>query len=419
MTDLLQGMGQAISSVTKLTLRMEHEFPIKRNQRPVRIVSGLEPPHPCPVPFAIITHTLCTMLAAAVPALTSLVLAGCCRDAAFPAFGSACPLLHTLQLEAISMPLTALTDLGVHLPRLNYCVLTCPFGWTDGDSMVEYVGGLLAALERAINLRMLSLKEFDGQKLWMLCKPGSWQRVPPNLIVLRSSCEIHNIHNAVALLSKLLSLEMTSTSGLLNLADILRAAPRLVRATIPTGQQITVSCDGENDGGESGPDVALLRNRLLRGLDFHVRSLGLEGWWECVQSALAVLPPLPCVTHCTIEFGGVPEPFFLAQVARVFPNVTNLKVQSHSDLLGDPETAAVLLGPLMACKHLGKLMVCVQLTHDVDSLVELILSMPVLKVFTYTESEGANPTELEDLLYALGRNMSVCDYGLEESWNSY
>lgn len=404
LAELLQGMGAVIRGVTNLTLIVRHEL-LGSGTRASRACSTAPPvPQSSPAPFAVITRTVCTLLAAALPSLNSLTLTGCCRDPALPAFGASCPRLGTLHVEAISVPFTALQDIGQHLPRLRWFTLESPMLCPTSIQLSEYVDAAIYALRASTSLKIMELRLDKGELLE--CKPEKWQHVPKQLKEFASDCPIRGIQHASALLSLLefLSLKHDST---LSVCKILQQAPHLEQLCIRSGQWV-VWCDQE----ETMPGIPLLKQRLLAGLQLEVKHLHLVGSSSSVQAVLAALPALPLARICALQFGDDPPLHCLRDVSRVFPRLDTIILLTHAPVLDTAALGIKLLTPLAACTSLQRLHINIRLPLTTVGLLELCQNMTGLRELVYESCEGVDLSEVRSAVNALGRVIEVQEFSV-------
>lgn len=405
MAELVHGMGAAMKSVLFVTIWFRHNHIRSGRSSAKAITTSNDTQIPtaagCPASFAVAARTVCTLLAEALPCLCQLSLQGCCRDPAFASFGASCPDLTYLQVEALSLPIKALKSITTHLPQLHSLSLTSPYLCPDGPQLMEYVEESLLALQPSTLINSFDLRFRMNTPL--VCKPGCWLQLPPNLHAFHSSCEIRGILHATALLGAIRDLFLAQPLRLDELLQILSLAPQLQKLYLFTDPACLMQCGREDI--MSG--IALLRERLLTGLELCLSSIHLV---ESSGSLAAVLTAMPAhvnlARRCVLTFSFDPQPQCMAEVARVFRGLYELTLLSSTAVVGKN-----VLRPLVACTSLRKLHICLTISHTTTDLVQLCLDMPALKVLHFKKSAAA-AVDLPELLSALaaqGRVMEIKD----------
>lgn len=415
--ELLNGMGSAVSAVRDLTLTIDHRTMndgTSSAESCTRKISKKKPGDFCLSSYALLSRTVCTTLAAAVPVLQSLKIMGCCRDWALAAFGSSCPGLTHFEVEACFYS-TGNFPRGIagYIPQLTKVTVTHPQLCSDESVfLTKYVDELLRALQPSTLLTSFCLNfssnlafGHDGAALCRLLP------VPPNLHNLDIGCEFHGIHNATRLLRNLKWLSVSRTDSFNDLFQILRLAPSLQAFYYTSDWGWFIWCDHE----DMTSNIHSLRERLLRGLRVYVPCMIFDGDGDGdVQAVLALLPPLPdvhCIElHAPGDHGHHPE--FLSNVARVFPCLKKITLGCKL-APGMAEIRPEMLDPLVACTSLTSLMICDPVSRlNTSDLVTLCLRMPALKVLHYMRCDGVCLSGLQWALAAQRRVMDVHESSL-------
>ncbi|MEW5312529.1 MAG: hypothetical protein WDW38_004158 [Sanguina aurantia] len=286
--ELLEGLTPAMANVTILTLRVRHEALTSSRVKASSSSAAPSPLVSCPASFAVITRTICTMLAAATPRLRSLRIEGCCRDAGLAAFGACCPEFNELELEVTTVPTAVLTDIDCLSPQLTTCKLTAPDSCTDGPQLTEYVGVFLQALQASTCIYILELR-FNWQVV-LQCQPTTWQHVPKSLRALMAFCAVQDIQLATTLLKNLNLIWIEHTTGV-DVFEILRSAPNLEELYVYGSSKWSLRCDGAS----TASGVTLLRERMRTGFGVDAPNVDIWGANDSLRSVLTALPPLKCV----------------------------------------------------------------------------------------------------------------------------
>lgn len=409
MIELVQGMGTALQSVTDLTLKVSHD--LIRSSRTKGKYTRSRPPENSPASFAMITRTVCMQLAAALPALQALRVEGCCRDAAFHAFGSSCPLVTLLQVEAITLPIKALKDIHQNFPGLINFTLASPAACESNSQLGMYVGAALQALQACTSLTRLELA-FNGN--WVECKPGRWTKVPQSIRELVCHGVMGGLEYAPELLG-LLHILTIKYSFMLEPLKILGAtSERLQHFSIhDPSKAVVVLCYG--GGLQQG--LSLLRKRVLAGLEFSVPMLTLMG--SALQVTIAALPTLPTVCKCKLDFFNLSEPLVLEHVARVFPHLDELCLEADSLWLENAMMGMQVLEPLVGCTFLVKLSLHLKIALSATGLAALFARMPALKLLSCSKSVGVDVPHLQMLLAAQGSVVQVEENSGKCQWDGF
>lgn len=400
--ELISGMGAALRSVTELTFAVEHT--LHKSSRSRNTSEEEDDPciASCPASYAVITRTVCTRLAAALPGLSSMKLLGCCRDAAFEAFGQHCPMLSRLEVEAITVPIKALTSVGQHLRSLKSFTLGDPQRIVERQQLSEYVGASLRALCTSVSLTTFMVLFTNDYDMYVECKPRSWDQVPASLRKFGTYCDVRGILNATALLENLHTLELYEPRGS-ELFQILKRAPNLKRLSVEVLEYYMIQCNH----ADTIPGVLLLRERMLGGLEPDIEMFGLEGSCANVQAVLEVLPTIASTALCSFELYTIPDPHTLEHVAHVWPNIVEVDLRSLTQPQDDPGCGVEILRPLAACEFLEGLKVEVQLSYTVAELEALCVSMPRLRYFCFSEIDEDDQAQLSLALVARGLDVHV------------
>lgn len=409
-------MRTAIKSVTSLSVNVQHNLISTSRNHAANMRSLSEPPRGCPASFSVVSRTVCTALAVAMPLLNTLNVSGCCRDVAFDVFGSVCPKLVELEVEALSVPLKALRNLDRHLPHLQRFTLTSPDGAFLNDPedvqmkiyldrLSEYVGGSLQALQTSTSMRRMALA-FDELPS-IRCKPGRWRHVPASLEEFVARRGVQDLQEAPELMGQLRSLFLEGTDPL-DVLQLVRLAPRLQTLFAVHSGGVVLKCDAA--GTAAG--ISLLRQRTCKGLTLVMPSFALEGSCASVQAALAALPKLFSTRKVLINLQGevLPEMDYLEHVARVFPGLKILVLQSHGLPQNGPAVGIELLEPLQDCRSLSTLRSHMHLAVTTEEIVWLFQGIDSLAVLGFVESEGVDLEGVKEGLAALGNPGVVEQY---------
>lgn len=320
-TELVHGMGSAMSSVTKLRLRATFEQlgNSSAKPRPARASTFAQ----CRDSCALLTHATCKLLAPALPALQELCIDGCCESVAFAAFGASCPYLTHLKIDPNTWPATALRGLERYLPILSCLTIKTRKMYLGASNLAAYVGSALCAVQDVTSLVKLVV-EIDESN-FLRCEPGCWEQVPSNLEELVLLCEVRGIQHVLPLFHSLKNLTWTSTTCCLGVCEVIRITPSLRRLSITGPRETFMYCD-EGDHEQIMTGLRLLKERMLDGLQLSVPAIRFEGSSLLAEAALPELPALPIVTTLALRYKDGDAAVCLSEIARVFPNLVELKL---------------------------------------------------------------------------------------------
>lgn len=391
--EVLQGLGTAIRTVKTLNITF-----VKQLYSPKEKACGTTPTPLKQASFTLLQSTICSVLADMVPVLESLSFAGPCIDVALDTFSDLCPQLVHLKLEAISVAVGSIKNLGQLLPRLESFGLTPPSARPPHDHQLDhYVAACLQLLQECPLLIRLGLN-LTSKSFNLESNPGTWMHVPEGILELTYRSPSGSISHCPALLTHLQRLVMCSISTPRTL-HCLRYAPSL--KSISTEGESLTKCDQEVEL----LDIPLLRERVDRdgfwlAAPFH----RLNGTGENVEAVLNALPTLSSerkrVMRCTLEFSTPLGVHCMTHTARVFPYLTTLRLEALFPEVPSPGVDAALLAPLAACMVLSRLYVRTQVAHTTASMQSLCMSIPSLMMLKYMPTQDVDTVQLQAALKA-------------------
>lgn len=404
---LLLGLGPAVSSITRLTLGATYEL-LGGSKECIKSICGRPgaPPY-CPASFSELTRAVCALTAPALPALQDLYVKGCFEDTAFDVFGSSCPQLTRLQVDALEFQITALSVAALRLTNLACLTIKTPCSPLWGRRLGGYVGATLAAMLDSKSLCKLVL-DFDS-RIQIRCCPHEWGPAPENLREFAATCTIKHIYLAPAWLSGLSSVSLQLDNKYMDyfhLVDILDASPHLQHLSILGQRKLKL----DEEMLSCLPD---LNTRMNQGLQLSLPLIRLCGSSTVVMALLNALPTLSSVHSCTLEFSDNESNDLLSHIATVFPNLSELHLWNTSSITV-VKLSSQQLGCLRACDLLRQLRIRAETSLDTQALAALCLSMPGLEVIGYTKCEAFEVQELWSALDAGGQAMEVEEYEIKE-----
>lgn len=356
----------------------------------------------CPPRMVDVACAAFQILAAAVPTITHLSILGHCSDAALCVFGSNCPLLDSLTVEASSVPPAVLDGLHMHLPKLMHFRMMrrgC-----RGNSLPGFVEGALFALALCSHLTTLDI-DF-GKQVELNCSKAPmlqlWQALPHSLLHLRSTAQLSGIRQATSLLMTVQKLDLVSTFSN-SVVELLRFVPKLRHFSLQYRAPMKfVSGELLNADGSHAPDYADLQQRLsMVELNFDVYKL--EGSYADMNDVMSrILPSI--ATHISMEVASAAPPNvdFLQHAARAFPNMKNFelleKCTKHQPLPLVPGLNEALLAKLMDCQYLTQLSLRHRVLWTNAGLARLCMALPRLSIVKCSSSPSLDHPALQLLL---------------------
>lgn len=372
--------------------------------------------------LGLVSGGVFAMLAAGVPNLRELKLRGCCWDAALSTFGLACPHLIKLDFEALNVPLEALESFGKDLPNLVFVsIMNRVVETSSRRKLGRYLDAFLPTTQQCLQLSRLEIEFKEGTKV--ACQPDTWALIPADLKHLRCGCYMEASPSFDALIRRVpsLSLEVPPCD---TLQQIFHEFPILEKVEFLStcGEAVYVICDGDppqqddnnnvDDGFFDYPfKLSDVKQRLLSGrFSLTCHSMSFTGSALEVRDVFQWLPTFSGVGMVEIVFEGNNAPPCMEHVVRLFPRV-------HQLILGGSFVGRGVwdimeaLGPLAALPKLGILTLrCPQLALTLDSLTQLCVSLPRLKVLIVAAEmcEGiVQADELASAIGMLGRDIAV------------
>lgn len=397
---MLQGAGKAIERAKTLTLKLTHEVLGSSDAQPRTIPGKPERTAGCSPAYAKIARDVCALIAPAVPDIRDLRLQGLCQTATFDAFGSSCPRLTHLEVDATTLPVRALNDVYRCLTSLACLTLKTPCTRAPDLSLL---GGFVSAAFRALcGSTTLSKIVLDFQPNVALSfeHNGSEIYVPANLHELVCLCDVRNLASVPALLGGLRSLTMDTVSVFFPLAAILNASPHLQHLSLSGSRRLVLH-------GDMLPAINLLKQRVLQGLTLEVDSVWLHDTSSFAsQAILAAFPTLTSVRIFTLYFRESQTAGFLTHLARVFPNLAALHLEDLHQVV-DTRLGLAELACLASCASLKVLRIQTRLSLSTEELAELCKSIPSLRHLGYLKCGHLRINKLRAMLLSHGQVIEV------------
>lgn len=400
------GMGAAIRNVTHLDLTL-----------PPSIDDLAEREGLC---------ELLNQLAASIPALQQLQVAGNISRDLLASFGASCSRLHILRVLD-GLPSKSLVDLHLILPHLTHCALIPETSTPENDDDFPETSPCIMSL-----FSCTALTDVDVGPSSL--SPDMWHALPPGLRRLQCSFidkQPANLSPLTSLASLTCHCQSVNSTGpsIRHLVPILRVAPNLKAVTFLCEDSMLGDYSALWMGARCVPSTLLnlvyLDERALAGLTItsilqgaERKGINVRLWASSevspdlherqdisVSEFLAQLPHLHGITGLLLssDFPHASDHLITAQTAVGFPNLDTLEVDIP---LAINSTTLAHLGPCSALQHLtfhGAL-VCPA------SLALLCARMAALKSLDMTECEGftnAAGASLQEQLHVWGFGVTV------------
>lgn len=402
---LLSGMRSALLTVTQLKLRVVF---LQDNfiQTPYHSLSDNDLSQmTCSAALGVVAGAVFETLAEAVPALTELQLRGCCWDAATDAFGEFCPLLATLDVQALHVPIIALRSVSKQLPNLSSLRVRNKLASSSCElSLSTYINAVCRAVKYCNRLARLQIILNHGMKI--SCK--NWGLLPASLTHLHLICECDINFRPVSMDQLSFGVQELSleTVPFKKLAALVSRFPNLTSLTSSWSKKLLqLSCPDE----DNHKALALLKDTfLIKKLQLNLPQLFISGTCAEIQALLLWMPVNSSIIKVHLELKDNGRLTCLNYLARVFPEISILvldwEVVDWEDWSLDVED----FKPLAA--HLDNLHLPSELPLTTDLLLELSRVLENLSLCEYQESEDVDHHFLQDVMWKMGRNVQfLCD----------
>lgn len=278
-------------------------------------------------------------LAAALPALQQLTLTGANSEIGLLSFGTYCPGLSHVKLDARMVPLALVRTMDC-LPNLRKVTISnsdtrlSPYHYAD--ALLKYV------VKAEIPLEVLDLEgRLSPVFMTILPNSGVWDRLPASLTDLSCSCEMfYCFYNIAAqeFMGRLRFLTLKDGPYLSDLLWMLKCSPQLEKLVVmtdyPPARPLNLTWRSVYKYGPSSmvattitpEDVTRYKEQLQQGFQIVCECVSLRGPLDNIQKLLTWLTPQPAVTSLTMakEQAGAKDVRRLADLA--FPNLQHVKV---------------------------------------------------------------------------------------------
>lgn len=426
---LLTSMGAAIRHVTQLTLNVDCMSSISASISP--IIPPLD--HSSITSFSLsdfpaVIHRMCEKLAAALPHLQRLQLAGICKDVGLGDFGFHCPKLTHLSIEACTVPVEALQGVEFELPSLTQFTLSRPPAGTQQQDIQQYVDTLLPLLSTCNKLKILEVQlepetwatpTAASSDIIVKCCTEVWDLLPESLVELRCDVELCSLLGATSFISRVVVLTLKEFPAM-SLVQLLDYAPLLKQITVtsPTAREVDLlPCVDEL----FTEDLDELKARMLGGFQLSCPSVYICESSETIQNLLSWLPPMADTNACTVQFDHDPGlGNCLDNLAKVLPYLTRLALRGE---IGEPDYVITAQDPILAslasCGHLESLGLCMRMEFQHAELMKLVVSLPSLKGLAMHPSilKVSISASVMEELSAKGRDVKITEISEEGFFN--
>lgn len=374
---------------------------------------GLEhlPQVGCPLQLEGVPRRVFEILSLAVPHLQHLSLLGHCSDAALYAFALSCPVLHSLTVEASSVPIKAFRNLHIHFPELTHFRISKRGAY--GNNLQASTLASFAEIGPCTSMSNLTL-DF-GPKVEIFCNEEQWQLLPPSVTELYSTCRLRGLRRAPLLLASLQLLDVLE-SPFDNLLELLRHAPSLISLNVKQKQSINFYTNSlYNSDGSTAGDADHLRERLY-ALAINCPAFMIHGRSFNVLAVTSWLRPLVSCRILTIEVAMLdPTPVdCLHRIAFAFPKLQIFKLIYMAPLyVPNAEPTSLYprcLIPVLGCRSLKQLFLQMQFPWTTSVLSAFCLDLPALEKLKCIRCKGLDCLELEQGLKLIRPKFAVDVY---------
>lgn len=408
MDNLLTGMSNGMLSVTKLTLQVSH-LHVDTGERSAQEVSSGESLRlrkvPCPGMFSVVTRSIFSALAAALPKLESLSLQGPCWDAALPVFGTFCSQLTSLCVQALTVPVSTLEGFSHHLPNLTSFSMRNHIMGTEQEQLGFETDAILLELQHCSKLASLCLSFSTPLDFSLTCKPASWSSLPASLQQLEITCPVSRSGPYDAVLRRMKHLRLWEYPW--DLPRMLQASILMDSLeTMGEGPVTQVNC---MENLNESPWNVLMKERLLNGT-FHLAcyALCLNGTTQAIRDTLAWFPAVPACVAIVINLQGGQKVNLLERISDVFPGVRRLMLQGPMVEAPNADMDMTFFKPLEKFLHLKELRIYSPRPRlTTAGLLELCVKYARLSKLGLTPHARVDVDELQDGLCKRGCKVKI------------
>lgn len=339
-----------------------------------------------------ISRSVFEIVAKSVPNLHHLSLLGLCQDGVLRTFGSQCQKLHSLEVEASSVPFNTIAGFHTHLPSLSYFKLMKRGAY--GNCLQTYVANAIAELGHCPSLASLDL-DF-GEKVQITCNLKTWQSLPESLVKLRSTSPLIGLRTHHHIFQSLNQLDLFRCPYD-SICGLLQVSPNLQALTI-TGQASLLFQVSDLFSDElARPDDRILEDHLFN-LNISCLNFLVRGTCSDMDTALSWLQPVSCTT-VTLH---VCKPTaiqrdLMRRVAMLFPDMCTLELSDQEAIVTPhlllPSWYESCLRPLSLCTSLKVLLLRLPMFLTTAGLLKLCCHLPRLEKVRYVPCSGVNHKE--------------------------
>lgn len=363
------------------------------------------PPRLVDLPLAVFSR-----LAVAVPNLRNLSLLGHNVSAALSAFGSMCPKIHRLTVEASSVPRQVMQDLHLHLPNLEHLRVTRR--GDKGHCLNAFMEGALAAASLCGNL--ITLEIDFGKNVEILCAFELWNALPRSLRKFRSTAALKMLRGAPSMFSTLTHVDMVK-SVYSDLLILMQFAPCMEELSLLHREIIELDCSKfRNSEGSVSPEQSAMQQRLIN-VRITCPCFKLRGSYAEVDEVMSWLSPVASTdVWIQLTASAATEIEFLEHAAVVFPEMKTLNLRVVPEPL-HPQAISMSedrMAWLMQCKTLKQIHLRHHIAWTNAGLARLCMSLPLLNTVKCFYSPGLDRQELQWYLNAKKPRCNVALYRL-------
>lgn len=414
---LLNDLGTAVKSVTYLELRINTtRFPKReKDRRATQMQAGSSGPPPLP-------SKMFELLRQAVPTLQHLSLRGDYHSrvtlATFEPFSR--QLLKELQMEVGLFDNKSLQTIHEVFPGISHLTFKqYSDDWREhepDDFIYSFLDTAHLDLSKCTSLTTL---EIDGGAWWddtCIDFPGNdqfWKRLPTGITDLRCNTRFNQILSSwdsprdpdcANLMDRLQHLTLSNIARS-TLQLVLKGSPRLERLTLSG----TAYMELMTDPAMSSEDLSSYKDHMLNGFQVSSPQVMITGSGEAIRDNMGWVPPLLDTTQCALFFPGAVHADCLGQVVRLFPSLVKLNLYDDSKWADTPLMGEEFLNPLMGCRYMEDVEICVHLKYTHTGLVALCSSLPSLRKLRCQPCTGIRYARVATSLKAAGRNVLITE----------
>lgn len=342
-----------------------------------------------PENLVAVSNAVFEIVSTAVPQLQHLSLMGLCREVALQTFCEHCAELCSLGVEASSVPVSILSNLQVHLPKLAR--FTLMKSGVDGNDLQAFLEATITTLERCSSL--IALVVDFGSKVRLHLTSETCRSLPPNLRKLEIKCPIDWLPHLEIILHPALHHFTVFKLPYNNLLVWLSHIPLVKVLRVLSDERVCL--DGTKlyitHPTRVKPSAYALRQQLsTTGIQILCPNLMIHGCSEQLRDMLSWLRPFSSTVNLKVLISTTTAIHIFKRISSVFPllEVLEIRATDRRDQYNCGSLPEKYLLPLSRCKGLKSLTLHTHTEFTTDGLIRLCHELPLLTALTCISCVG-------------------------------